>query len=567
MRAALLIASTLAFGAAATGCGRTGGDTNGGARSAASQAAADQNQMNPQPRDKIQQGGKLTWAIAGAPANFNEGELDGTNVEGFWIINAVLPMQYTFDASGSPTFDPSYLTGEPKVTTTPRQVVTFELNPKAVWSDGTPITAADYAAQWKSLNGTNKAYRISASNGYDQIESVTAGASPFEVVVTFRKPYADWKSLFWPLYPASTSNNPDVFNTGWKDHLLTSGGPFRFLSYDATAKTYTLVANEKWWGPKPKLDSIIFRVMDADAQPTALANGEIDLMDVGGSADYYNKVKSIPGVDIRVAAGPNFYQITINGQSPELQDVRVRQALAMAINRDAIANAMLGQLPVHAASLGNHIYMENQAGYEDNSGVVAFNPDKAKQMLDASGWAVHGTTRVKDGKTLAINLVIPSGIAGPKSVAELVQNMLAQVAARVDITTVPVSDFFDKYISTGRFDFTLFSWQGTQFPTSSAQSIYAKPVGNNIQQNYARTGSDQIDSLYRVAVAELDPAKAIQDANQIDRLIWEEVHSLPLYQRPDIWAVNKNLANIGAYGFASIPYQNVGWVAGAEKRP
>ncbi len=547
-------------------CGACNSGSAPSAESAASQTQqkANQNQMNPQPRDKVQQGGKLVWPIDSAPANFNNGELDGTPQVGVWILDAVLPSLFTFDAAGSPTYNPDYLTGEPKVVTSPKQVVTYELNPKAIWYDGTPITAADFTALWKSLNGTNKAYHISSSNGYSQIQSVSQGANKFEVVVTFARPYSDWKSLFWLLYPASTSNDPNVFNTGWKDKILTSAGPFKLQSYDATAKTYTLTPNEKWWGRKPKLDAIVYRVVDDDATPTALANGEIDMMDVGPSVDYYNKVKNLPGIELRVAGGPNFRHITINGQSPELQDVNVRQALAMAIDRAAIAKAELGPLPVDPVPLGNHLYMENQKGYQDNSGVVAYNPAKAKQMLDAAGWVVQGNSRVKNGKTLSINLVIPSGVSVSKSESEIIQNMLAQIAVKVEINTVPTTDFFDKYISPGRFDFTVFSWFGTQFPVSSSRSIYAKPVGDSIQQNYARTGSDQIDHLFDEATEELDPAKEIQLANQIDTMIWTEVHSLTSYQRPDLWAVKKGLANVGAYGFASVTYEDIGWMPGSQ---
>ena len=108
---------------------------------------------------------------------------------------------------------------------------------------------------------------------------------------------------------------------------------------------------------------------------------------------------------------------------------------------------------------------------------------------------------------------------------------------------------------------------GTQFPVSSAQSIYIKPVGDSIQQNYARTGSDQIDQLFGEATQELDPAKEILLANEIDKLIWAEVHSLTTYQRPDMWAVKKGLANIGAYGFASIAYEDIGWMSGISVSP
>ena len=133
------------------------------------------------------------------------------------------------------------------------------------------------------------------------------------------------------MYPASTNTDPKIFNTGWKGRFLTSAGPFKFESYDATAKTFTFVPNEKWWGNKPKLDSIVFRVIDDDAQPTALANGEIDLMDIGPSADYYNKAKVIPGMDIRVAGGPNFRHITMNGQSPYCRTSRCGRHLPWAL--------------------------------------------------------------------------------------------------------------------------------------------------------------------------------------------------------------------------------------------
>lgn len=552
----------LAIGLIGSGCSGSNPTTSGGGSDPVQkvQQKGDQNQMNPQPRDLIKQGGKLTWAIDGVPANFNYGELDGTNQSGTWILNAVLPILYTFDAGARPTFNPNYLASEPKVETSPKQVVTFELNPKAIWYDGTSITAADFIAQWKSLNGTNPAFKVSGTNGYDQIESVVQGANKFEVVATFKKSYADWKALFWPLYPASTSSDPKVFNDGWKDKMRTSAGPFKFEHYDATAKTYILVPNEKWWGSKPKLDAIIYRVLDNDAQPSAMANGEIDLMDVGPSANYYNKVKVIQDVDIRVAGGPNFRHLTFNGQSPMLKDVKVRQAVAMSIDRAAIARAQLGQLPVVPTPLGNHIFMANQAGYQDNSAVIAFDQAKARQMLDAAGWIVQGNKRVRDGKTLTLSMVIPGGVSVSRSESELIQNMLAQVNVELAINTVPTDDFFDKYVTPGRFDMTVFSWLGTQFPVGSSQGIYMNPVGNAIQQNYARTGSDQLDQLFREAIQELDPAKAIVKANEIDKLIWEEVHSLVNYQRPEIWAAKKGLANIGAYGFATIAYEDIGWV-------
>jgi len=565
-RTGILSALILALGLLSSGCWGNGNGNTTAPENRISQKA-DENQINPQPRDKVQQGGRLVWPTS-TPANFNYGQLDGTNFDGAMMINAVMPMLFSFDATGTPIHDSDYLVAEPELVTSPKQVVTYRLNPKAIWYDGTSITAADFIAQWKALNGSNTAFQSSSNTGYNQIESVTQGADKFEVVVTFKTPFSDWKSLFYPLYPASTNTDPKVFNTGWKQKFLTSGGPFKFQSYDATAKTFTYVPNEKWWGNKPKLDSMIFRVIDDDATPTALANGEIDLMDIGPSADYYNKAKVVPGVDIRVAGGPNFRHLTMNGEAAVLKDVRVRQALAMAIDRSAIARAQLGPLPVNPVPLGNHLFMQNQKGYQDNSGVVAYNLDKAKQLLDEAGWVVKDGKRMKDGKPLVVNMLIPAAVPTSKSESLVIQNLLSQVNVQLEINAVPLDDFFDKYITPGSFDFTVFSWMGTQFPISSAQSIYQKPTGTTVRQNYARIGSDDIDRLYREVTQELDPAKAIEKANEIDKLIWQEVHSLTMYQRPDIWATKSNLANMGAYGFASITYEDIGWMAeSAAKAP
>ena len=165
--------------------------------------------------------------------------------------------------------------------TEPKQAVTYNINPKAIWYDGTPITWEDFHWQWRARNGSNKAYQISSSTGYSDIENVARGRDDREVIVTLKNKYADWQALFYGLYPASTNKSPEIFNSGWRARPLTTAGPFKLGSIDLTAKTVTLVRNEKWWGNPAKLESIVFRAIDADAQIDALANGEIDIMDIG----------------------------------------------------------------------------------------------------------------------------------------------------------------------------------------------------------------------------------------------------------------------------------------------
>ena len=296
-----------------------------------------------------------------------------------------------------------------------------------------------------------------------------------------------------------------------------------------------------------------------------MANGEIDAMDVGPDVNKFNRAKDIEGIDIRMAGGPNFRHLTVNGTSRNLQDVRVRQAMSMAISRQAIARALLAPLGIKAEPLGNHIFMSNQEAYRDNSGEVGtYNPERAKQLLDEAGWRMQGKFRVKDGRPLEIVAVIPSAVNTSKQETELMQNMLARVGIRLIISTVPSPDFFEKYIRTGQYDVTVFSWMGTPYPISSARSIYATPTTNgegemDIQQNYSRIGDPEIDRLFAAANSELDRAKAAEMANQLDAKIWEIVHSLTLYQRPEIVVARSNLVNFGAFGFADWVYEDIGW--------
>jgi peptide/nickel transport system substrate-binding protein len=559
----LLLAVALA--AVVSACGGRGGSSSTAPAPGATRPSVTAMEINEQPRERLKDGGTLTWPLDQIPTNFNYYQIDGSLVDNHTVVGALLPSIFLFDATGTARFNPDYLVSEPVMTTEPKQVVKYLINPKAQWDDGTPITWEDFHWLWKASNGKNDAFQISSSNGFSQIESVERGVDDREVVVTFAQPFADWQSLFWPLVPASSTRDPKVFNEGWKDRPLLTAGPFVFESLDSTAQTITIVRNDKWWGNRAKLDRIVFRsIPDLTAQIDALANGEIDLMDVGPDANIYNRAKALDGVEMRVAGGPNYRHLDINGTSANLKDVKVRQALAMAIDRAAIGRALLGPLGIDAKPLGNHIFMANQAGYQDNSGVLAYDPARAQQMLDEAGWKLDGSVRVKDGKPLEISIVIPGGISTSRQESELVQNMLGRIGVTVKIDVVPGPDFFDKYVTVGQFDLTLFSWVGTPFPISSAKSIYIKPKVNSeggldVQQNYTRVGSDEIDGLFDAATAELDRAKAIEIANHIDTLIWEEVHSLTLYQRPELWPCKRGLANIGAFGFAQPIYEDIGW--------
>lgn len=523
--------------------------------------------INAKPRDELRQGGTLRLAIQQMPTQFNSNHLNGPNGSTNQIMGGLMPGGFISDEKANLKPDTDYILSARVSSTRPRQVITYRLNPKARWSDGKPITWRDYEAQWRALRSPTGAYEIASSTGYERVASVRRGRDDYEVVVTFARRYGEWQGLFSPLFPASTNRDPRAFNSGWLNRIPVTAGAFKVGEINRTAKTVTIVPDPKWWGRKPLLDRIVFRALSVEAGISAYVSGEVDVVDVGPDPSAYRRVRNVEGGAVRRAAGPDFRHFTINGTSPLLRDVNVRRAVAMAINREAITRADLTGLPWPAKTMGNHFFVNTQEGYRDNSGQVGrFDPARARELLDRAGWRRGpGGYRRKGGRTLTLRFVIPSDVPTSRNEGDLAQGMLRAVGIKLDVRSVPENDFFDKYVSGGNFDITPFSWLGTVFPISSAKSIYVKPLPGpdgelQVQQNYARVGSPKIDSLMNRAQEELDPAKARELINQADKLVWDEVHSLVIFQRPQITAVKANLANIGSSGFKTTPYQDVGFV-------
>lgn len=159
----------------------------------------------------------LRWAVDTLPDTLNtfQADADATTNR---IAGAVLPQLFVLDAKGRPVANPDYLEKAEVIEREPKQVVQYKLNQKAVWSDGREIGAADFVAQWRALNGKDSAYWTARNAGYERIEKIEKGKTDLEVRVTFNKPYADWRSLFTPLYPKQVTGTPDAFNEGARGH-------------------------------------------------------------------------------------------------------------------------------------------------------------------------------------------------------------------------------------------------------------------------------------------------------------------------------------------------------------
>lgn len=511
---------------------------------------------------KLKQGGTMNWAIQTFATQWNIAEIDGLQAGPTEVMKSLMPSLWHSGTHAEQTPNKAFLLDANSETVKGKQVVTWHLNPKAKWSDGTPITWKDLAANTRALDGHDKAFKVASTVGFDQVADVKKGKDDYEAVMTFAKPFADWKGMFnaaanQPLYPAKYVSDPETYNTAYVNKIPVTGNAFKVGNIDKSAKTVTVMADPKWWGDKPKLDKIVFHAMDQGSMPGAFANGEIDYFDVGGDSSAYKQVSKVSSGEIREAGGPNYRQLTFNGKSAKLKDPKVRQALFMATDRATIAESDLKGLGWKPSTLESHLLIANQKGYKDNAGTLGkYDPKAAGKLLDEAGWKLSGTVRKKGGKELSLRFVIPSGTPAATNEGSMLTQMYRQVGVKLQVQTVPTNDFFDKYITPGDFDVSPYTMLGTPFAASGATNVYTAKGGNND----ARVGSKKLDDLLNAASSNAaDPAGALKQTNQADAEAWQLAGVLPLYQRPDIAAISKKLANMGALGMTDPVYEHIGF--------
>ncbi|WP_406268688.1 ABC transporter family substrate-binding protein [Nocardia sp. NBC_00881] len=549
-----LAVAVVAVGLVAAGCGSDDEDAPAGS----SASLGTTNDINPRDVGELRDGGNLRLAITSFPGNWNTLSNDGNNAEIGGLERPMMPRSFTTDAAGELSVNTDYFTDIQLTNTNPQQV-TYTINPKAVWSDGTPITWEDIQSQANALSGVDKAFLIANNAGFDRVEKVERGVDDRQAIITFKQHFAEWRGQFAGntfLFPKSVTATPEAFNKSLVDGITLTAGPFLVRSTDRAQGRIVLGRNPKWWGATPKLDTITFSVLDSSAQLPALQNNEIDAVGLG-TRDDLKTAKNTPGVAIRRAPGNAWNHFTFNGAPGSiLADQKLRVAISKAIDRQGIVTAIQNGLVENPKPLNNHIYLQGQVGYQDNS--LGYDPAAAAKELDELGWKLNGDVREKDGRKLEIRDVMYQDETWVQ-VAQIIQQNLAAIGAKLNIETKPSKGYFTDVIQPGNFDVAQWTWVGDPFPLGSLNQIYGYNP-NDLQGNYGRIGSPELNALIEQTMSELDPKKAIELANQLDRRVFEEGHSLPLMQSAGNIGVRADLANYGAPGLASYDYTKIGFL-------
>lgn len=539
-----------------------GADGSSAGNNSSAVAAAQKNgaraDYNPQPYENIKDGGTYTTGGAfsgddtqGQPWNVN------SSLTGFRIWNLYNPVTLTYSPAGELQVNKDYFTDVKSTTSGGNQQVTITINPKATFNDGTPIDWRAVETVWKTNNGKNSAYQIADATGYDRITSVTEGADDKQAVITFKGAYAAWPSLFFSVLHPKLAD-AKLFNGAYSNQVQNQygAGPYRVQSYDKNSKRLVLERNPSWWGKKGKLDKRILLDLTSEASKNAYKNGQVDYV-ATGDAEGLQQIKSVSGGELRRGGSPFQYSLFLNGKSPLLGDVKVRQAVQQAVNRSQIAKVQFQGLDYTEPLPGSNLFFPFQKQYEDNIGkVLQPGTDKAAATLEAAGWRPGSDgIRTKDGKKLNLTYILYSTDPLSKATASALQQQLK--AAGIGVTIKTISDAqWSTTINGGRFDLIISGNRATSpYGATSLSGFYGSKNANNI----TRVGSAAVDSKIAAVNSIADPNAQASQANEVEREALKLFSVLPLYSGPSIYGVKKGLANVGATIFNTPLPETIGW--------
>jgi peptide/nickel transport system substrate-binding protein len=553
--AAIAATATLAATLAACGGGNAGG---AGVPPLQGEAVS----YNPQPRDNIKDGGTFTEALPEISSQFNQFQGDSTLYSRI-VARLYTPQLISFAEGGGVQYERDYLAADPKEETVDGNTrITYTINPKAVYNDGSPIDWHSFEATWKTNNGTDKAYSVSTTDGYDRIVSVTRGVDDRQAVVNFTGKWVWWPGLFnWLVNPKAT--DPKVFNEGFlnEPHNEWGAGPYQIQKYDKQNSTIVFERNPKWWGDPGKLDTHTVIGMDTPAAVNAFKNGQLDAV-YTPNAEQVNQLTGVAGAEKRTAARASTYLLQFNAKSPALTDPAVRKALMEGVDRSQISKVVFQGLDYSEKLPGSLSLLPGQDGYQDNfPKVITFDVAKAKADLDAAGYpAGPDGMRAKDGKPLAFDFVYTGETATKKAVAAAFVAMMKNIGVTANVRALPASDF-SSIIANHSFD-VFFNGFSNSDPYGVA--YFCQLWCSDSTLNLSRSGNADLDAKIKAVGALPTQQEQIAKANEVEVEAFGTYGLMPIYNGVDISFAKKGLANYGPdYGGQATYYspqpENVGW--------
>ncbi|MCB9947213.1 MAG: peptide ABC transporter substrate-binding protein [Rhodospirillaceae bacterium] len=407
---------------------------------------------------------------------------------------------------------------------------TIRLRDGVVWHDGTPFTADDVKFSLELTVDEN--FRSARRAGHDLLTDITV-VSPTEITWRMTQPYAPYMALLASTFivpkhivEAAADPNDSELNT----HPIGTG-PFKWVNRVA-GDHIELAANPDYFGEGPYLETLVFKyIPDMTVLYTQFQTGDIDYIGLQGiTPDHFAEAEQLPDRVVMPIPQPFIENIGFNMGKPQFQDLAVRQALYLAMDKAAIIDAIYYGLPKPAESYipeGNWAYNPDLPQHE-------YNPERAKQILDEAGW-VPGPDgiREKDGVRLAFTNSTTAGNHVREQAQQLLQQTWREIGAEMEINNLPPAVMWGDYWMMSEFDSAMVGiafMVGPDPDTTDyfhSQSIAAQAGAG---QNTVQYANPEVDALLEAGTVSVDREERKQIYYQQQEIIRHDLPYLPIFQ-------------------------------------
>jgi peptide/nickel transport system substrate-binding protein len=420
----------------------------------------------------------------------------------------------------------------------------FHLQEGFRFANGQAVTAADVKATYEAiLDPHAHSPKQKALEPIDRIEVL----DPFTVRFRLRYPFAPFlNETGLGILPAQQIASSPV-------HPLTQptgSGPFELVEFSPD-ESLTLVRNPRYPLGPPRLAGIVFKVVpDPVSRLLELNRGTLDLVQNGIDPDALDWLRQ-HHITVATRPGTTFQYIGMNLRDPRLADVRVRQAIAHAIDRNAVVRTILKGLATPATGL----LPPTHWAYSPQVPTYGYDPKRAKELLDTAGYRDPDG----DGPGLRFRLSYKTTtVELRRRIAEVFQDQLAQVGIGLDIRTYEWATFYND-IRQGNFQLYSLAWVGIEEPDIyylTSHSSQIPPQGNNRGYFHEET----IDLLTETARRTLDQEERARLYGEIQSRLAQLLPIIPLWWATNVAAINRRLHGYEVRPNASYDSLRDAWV-------
>ncbi|OSM44251.1 ABC transporter substrate-binding protein [Nesterenkonia sp. PF2B19] len=455
--------------------------------------------------------------------------------------------------------------------------VEYTINDEVQWSDGTPVTVADYVLQWASQNpeftGDDDSPLFNAvSHTYGEFvpEGPQGEWDGKTFTIEFGEPYADWELFLGTealpahvvaeeagleldeLVTAIRDEDMDTVEQAaefWNDgdwftnpgdlpdeELIPSSGPYVLDNWQA-GESITLSANQDYWGTPAGTERLVFRFVDDGAHVQALENGDLNVIRPQATVDTRGQLERLEGQFVMHEGEAatwehldfNFADSSVFSDSPEL-----REAFAMCVPRQQIVDNLIAPINPDATVLNAREVLTFEDHYEE---IVSESYDGRYDEVDLESAREIIENEGAEGTEIRIGYQAPN----PRRTDTVAEIKASCDEAGFEIIDDGADDFFAPggAQETGDFEIALFAWAGSG-QVVSGRNIYS----TDLPQNYGEYSNETVDDLWNQVAASEDEAEQHELVTQIEQELWNDLHGIPLYVHPQLSGSDATIYNV-----------------------